>query len=137
MNRNNWIAFAIAVAVTTASGRLACGAPINVDGIVRYQGAIGNEADDAMNGLDFFPLRGSRVEIWDENTTGHSLITSTYTADDGSYSFRIDDAETSHGAPGVLDTGTADLFIRVYSLSRPQTPAAGGIDTAYRVTTSG
>ncbi len=105
--------------------------PITIGGKIRYTAPTGNEADDDDNALALFPVRGAKIELWDDNTLLFGLppdfiVGSSFTDFNGNYSFLVDDADTL----GSLLAGTLDPYLKIYPTTRPALPAPGGIKSA-------
>ena len=110
---------------------------ITVSGTIRYTAPTGNEANDAANALSLFPVRGAKVELYDENvvllgTPPDVLLGTTYTDDNGFYSFNVPDTDTL----GVI-AGTIDPYLGIYPTTKPALPAVGGIKSAVSMYAAG
>ena len=75
-----------------------------VSGILKWQLADGSK----------LPLRQSLVELRNKNLLGSTLIASTYTDNNGNYSFVYDDPDEWYN---IEDDGP-DIFIRIYTKSQ-------------------
>lgn len=138
-SRSNLIGFALLVGIHSSLVLISPvrAVPITVSGTIRYTAPTGNLADDTANALSLFPLRGAKVELWDDNTLILNLppdiqLGTTYTNDAGFYSFTVDDLDTLFPLGGTIDP-----FLRIFGETRPALPAAGGIKSAIRMYAAG
>jgi hypothetical protein len=127
----NWFRLFVGVVVSCLGALHVYAVPITISGKIRYTAPTGNEQNDAANALALFPLRGAKVELWDDNTVFFNvppdiLISTTYTDLNGDYSFTVDDADSL----GSLLAGTLDPWLGIYPMTRPALPAPGGVKGA-------
>ncbi len=135
--RQLYVAMLVAVLVVGGS-QTAPAVPITISGTIRYTAPEGNEADDLNNALDLFPVRGAKIELWDDNVVllnlpPDMLMGTTYTDDNGFYSFNVDDADSL----GSLLAGTLDPYLGIYPSTRPALPAPGGVKSAVSMYAAG
>ena len=126
-----WFKLFVGVVVSCVWTKPVDAVPITISGQIRYMAPVGNEGDDDDNSLDLFPLRGAKIELWDDNTLLFGLppdfiVGTAYTDFSGNYSFSVDDTDTL----GSLLAGTLDPYLAIYPTTRPVLPAAGGIKSA-------
>lgn len=129
MHRQRYSCGLLAFAACAGLGAPLCAQVIDVNGTIKYTGRSG--AENAAGVYATFFSRGVKVELWDKNVGGPDvLIDTTWTADDGTYSFASASGVETDPAPGDASPW-ADPYIKIIASTRPQLPTAGGLKSAF------
>jgi hypothetical protein len=104
---------------------------LEITGTITYEGPKGIAGGSTLT-LGALPVRGARVEIWDQGLSGNTPVATAYTDDNGNYSVRIPSADPTPGG------GYVDPYIVVIAQSAPETVATKTVATiAHEVSIAG